>query len=348
MTTSEIMGTAKDDATAARRPSLTLVDIFTPVEKEIKLVEDHLKTNLIDDSPFVGDLLAQIFQAGGKRIRPSMTLLAAAATAEDAKPNRLHIILAVLTEFIHTASLVHDDVIDQATLRRGQETLNYRFNERLAVLTGDLLFAQASICLSRLMNPTIVGIYGKVLGDLCAGEIGQMGQKFSTAIDWNGYINKSVNKTASLFAAGSQSAAILSAANDDVIMALETFGLNLGIGFQIVDDLLDVCRSADELGKPVGSDLANGIITAPAIFVLEQNDAPARKLAHLIKSRAVQSKEGNAEAREIIAAAGGLLKTGQLSRRYAELSKKSLLSVPRSCYRDSLEMLIDYVAVRTS
>ncbi|HMP52267.1 MAG TPA: polyprenyl synthetase family protein, partial [Candidatus Melainabacteria bacterium] len=151
------------------------------VEDEMGLVEEWLRTNLIDDNPFVEDLLKQVFLAGGKRIRPLIVLLASRATAPKQEEfSRLHIILAVLTELIHTASLVHDDVIDKASVRRGQETINKRWNERLAVLMGDLLFAQASICLARIMNPTVVGIYGQVLGDLCAGEIKQMRQQFST------------------------------------------------------------------------------------------------------------------------------------------------------------------------
>src|SRR5690606_34339694 len=117
-----------------------------------------LRTNLIDDNPFVEELLKQVFHAGGKRIRPLIVLLSSKASARNVgEVGRLHIILAVLTELIHTASLVHDDVIDRADVRRGQETVNKRWSEKVAVLMGDLLFAQASICLARIMNPVVVG-----------------------------------------------------------------------------------------------------------------------------------------------------------------------------------------------
>src|SRR5271170_1447762 len=157
---------------------LDLASIFEPVKDEMQLVEQWLGSNLIDDNPFIGELLGQIFKAGGKRVRPGLVLLSSRATAPQGQLGRLHIILAVLTELIHKASLVHDDVVDGASLRRGQETVNRKWNDKLAVLVGDLLFAQASICLARLMNPVIVGIYGRVLGDLCAGEIRQMQQQY--------------------------------------------------------------------------------------------------------------------------------------------------------------------------
>ena len=138
--------------------TLELSTLLEPVSPEMKLVEQWLQSNLIDDSPFVATLLSQVFKAGGKRIRPGLVLLSSRATAPDlGELGPRHIILAVLTELIHTASLVHDDVIDRASLRRGQETVNRKWNDKLAVLVGDLLFAQASICLARLMNPVIVG-----------------------------------------------------------------------------------------------------------------------------------------------------------------------------------------------
>ncbi|HEY9786429.1 MAG TPA: polyprenyl synthetase family protein, partial [Candidatus Obscuribacterales bacterium] len=289
---------------------LDLKAIVAPVQSEIDLVEQWLGTNLIDDNPFVGELLGQIFQAGGKRIRVAISLLASKASLrETASLGRLHIILAVLTELIHTASLVHDDVIDSASLRRGQETVNRKWNDRLAVLLGDLLFAQASICLARIMNPVVVGIYGQVLGDLCAGEIRQMRQQFSVDIDWQAYIQKSVAKTASLFAAGSHSGAILNASPEQMVQDLKDYGLNLGICFQIVDDLLDITGKSVELGKQPGSDLRSGIVTAPALFVLEQGNSASDRLRELIASRRICTQEGSDEGLALIHENGAVEKT---------------------------------------
>ena len=264
---------------AAIAPSPDLASILEPIKSELELVEQWLNTNLVDESPFIAELLGQVFQAGGKRIRPALCLLSAkASAATPGDVGRLQIILAVLTELIHTASLVHDDVIDAASLRRGQETVNKKWSDKLAVLIGDLLFAQASVCLARLMNPEIVGIYGQVLGDLCAGEIRQMRAQYITNVDWDTYIQKSIWKTASLIAAGTHSAPILNARSMDVVAAMKDYGLNIGICFQIVDDLLDYTGTSNSLGKAAGNDLAQGLITAPALFVLERKDAAGRAI----------------------------------------------------------------------
>ncbi len=328
--------------------TLELASLLEPVSAEMKLVEEWLRSNLIDDSQFVASLLSQVFKAGGKRIRPGLVLLSSRATAPGfGELTPRHIILAVLTELIHTASLVHDDVIDKSSLRRGQETVNRKWNDKLAVLVGDLLFAQASICLARLMNPAIVGIYGQVLGDLCAGEIKQMNQQYVCAVDWDGYIYKSVCKTASLFSAGCHSGPILNGCGDEVVSALKDYGTNLGICFQVVDDLLDVTATASDLGKPAGGDLAQGLLTAPALFVLQREDEPARRLAELIKTRAVCREDGIAEALQLIKDNGGTDSTIALARKYAQQSREALRGLPASTYRDSLESIVDVMLIRT-
>jgi len=329
---------AKDDLKA----------IIAPIKEELAIVETWLTSNLIDDNPFVGELLAQVFQSGGKRIRVAIALLGSKASLiEGRELGRLNIIQAVLTELIHTASLVHDDVIDSASLRRGKQTVNKRFNDRLAVLLGDLLFAQASICLARIMNPVVVGIYGQVLGDLCAGEIKQMRSQFNTEVNWEAYINKSIAKTASLFAAGAHAGAILNASPDQVVQALKDYGVNLGICFQIVDDLLDVTGEATELGKQPGSDLRAGVITAPALYVMERNDEAANRLRELIKTRQIVSDEGSQEGLALIKDNGGVEATVKLAGHYGDLARQSLSKLAPSDARDSLENLINYVLVRT-
>lgn len=323
--------------------------MLEPIKDELELVEQWLVSNLVDDSPFIAELLGQVFKSGGKRIRPALCLLSAKASCDPVgEVGRLQIILAVLTELIHTASLVHDDVIDAASLRRGQETVNRKWSDKLAVLIGDLLFAQASVCLARLMNPSVVGIYGQVLGDLCAGEIRQMRQQFNSAVDWDTYIQKSIWKTASLFAAGTHSAPILNGCRDQVVLGMKEYGVNLGICFQIVDDLLDYTGSSLTLGKAAGNDLAQGVVTAPALYILERKDAPARKLEELIKTRAVSTPEGIAEALELIKSGGGIESTVQLARDYANKARLSLSVLGPSQYRDSLEGIADWLLTRTS
>ena len=349
LTTKKHMIQATSSTTPILKANIDLAKVIEPVQHDVASVEELLAKNLIDDNPFITELLAQIFQAGGKRIRPALVLLCSRATlSEAAEFGQLHIILAVLTELIHTASLVHDDVIDSASLRRGTETINRRFNDRIAVLMGDLLFAQASICLARIMNPTIVGIYGRVLGDLCAGELRQMKQQFGTSVNWDEYIRKTVAKTASLFAAGSHSGAILNAAGEGIIEALKSYGLKLGICFQIIDDLLDVVGESDKLGKQPGSDLRSGIVTAPALFVIEGQGQPAKKLIELIKTRDICQEDGSQEAIEIIKQHGGVEATLQMAKEYGQQSIESLAILRNSIYKESLVSLVDYVLTRVN
>jgi all-trans-nonaprenyl-diphosphate synthase len=356
MTTLNSMSTAATTAPSnTAKSAVDMQSLIAPVSHEMSLVEEWLTTNLIDDNPFVGELLNQIFKAGGKRIRPLVTLLASKASLADpnidpghAELSRLHIILAVLTELIHSASLVHDDVIDASSTRRGQETVNKKFNDKLAVLLGDLLFAQASICLARIMNPVVVGIYGQVLGDLCSGEISQMRGQFSTVVDWDAYFHKSIKKTASLIAAGSHSGAILNARPNEIVAGLKDYGVKLGLCFQIVDDVLDFTGTVKETGKPVGSDLKSGLITAPALHILECGGAPALTLTRLIKERMVQSDEGVAEALEIIRANGGVEAALTLARRFGQEGKDALNVLSDSASKAALIDLVDYVLTRSN
>jgi all-trans-nonaprenyl-diphosphate synthase len=331
-----------------------LTAVLEPVASDMERLEKRLASNLIDDNPFIDELLAQVFRAGGKRIRPGLALLCHRATYKEgnlnanANPNDAHITLAALTELIHTASLVHDDVIDHADTRRGQQTVHHKWNEKIAVLLGDLLFAQASICLAQLQSPEIVGIYGRVLGDLCAGEIRQLRQQYQLELSWDDYIHKSYCKTASLFSAGCKSAAILNDCPNEVIQQLAEYGKNLGICFQIIDDLLDVIGSSDAMGKETGGDLAQGIITAPVLAVLQRKDTAADKLAGLISTREVNSPQGLAEALDLVRRCDGVESTHALCRKYAAAAKDNLKVLNSSPYRDSLHGAIEYLLHRVS
>jgi all-trans-nonaprenyl-diphosphate synthase len=327
---------------------INLNDFIEPVIAELALVEQQLNTNLIDDNLFINELLSMVFKAGGKRIRPLLVLHSARATNLSEEVNDLQIILAVLSELIHSASLVHDDILDSAVVRRGSQTINKRFSDRLAVLLGDLLFAQASICLAKIKSPVIVGIYGQVLGDLCAGEIQQMKQQFSTTISWQDYIKKSISKTGSLFAAGTHSAAILNKANNETVMALKNYGLHLGLCFQIVDDLLDFTGDSTILGKEAGSDLKSGIITAPTLFVLEQKNKASEELKELISSKQISEPESLQIALDLIKNNGGIESTIDLAKEYGQKAKDNLKDLPNSIYRDSLVGFTDYVLNRVN
>ena len=316
---------------------------FNVVNKELSVVEENLIYKLPTKSNLLTEIIRYILKAGGKRFRPVLCLLIAKSTGEI---NNKHIILAELTELIHTASLVHDDIIDSANLRRGRETINSLWNDKISVITGDFLFAQASIRLGLLENTEIVKIYAKVLSDLCEGEIEQYSFKFNTNISWDYYIHKSNTKTASLFAALCKSAAIINSQDKKTIDQAKDFGTCLGIAFQIVDDILDFTSSKKKIGKEIGADLKQGIITAPTIFALSSTDKRVKQLKDLIENQFNNKEEDFNKAIGLTFELGGCEKAKQLATDYITKAKNNLSFVQDLNLKTSLEQAADYIFSR--
>lgn len=312
-------------------------ELFEPVSNDLALVQNNLINKLSASSKLLSEVVRYIFEAGGKRIRPALSLLTAKSTGGVTEK---HIILAELTELIHTASLVHDDIIDESKLRRGRETINSLWNDKVSVITGDFLFAEASIRLGELENTNIVKIYAKVLSDLCDGEIDQFASRFNTNITWDYYIQKSNTKTASLFAACCKSAAILNKQSEEIIEHANLFGKYLGIAFQVIDDTLDFTSNANEIGKEVGSDLSQGTITAPTIYALNSDDERSKQLKLLIESR-FTNKDDFSKAIRLVFELGGCEKAKQLANDYLNKAKENLVFVKDSSIKDSLNKIAD-------
>ena len=210
-----------------------------------------------------------LFAAGGKRFRPALVLLIAKAINKGkilAAQKRL----AEITEIIHTASLVHDDILDDCTIRRGVETVHNTFSVKVAVLAGDYLFAQSSWYLANLDRLEVVQNISKVISDFAEGEIRQGTILFDTNFSIHEYIEKSFYKTASLIAASCQGSALLNDLDAPTSKKIYNYGKHLGLAFQIIDDILDIVGSASFLGKSPGSDLKNGNLTAPILFALTE------------------------------------------------------------------------------
>ena len=320
-------------------------DFFRCINEELVILEDNLRNKLPTKSSLLKEVVSYIFNAGGKRLRPAICFLTAKGTGRITDK---HIILSELTELIHTASLIHDDIIDSAKLRRGRETINNLWNDKISVITGDFLFAQASIRLGKLENTEIVKIYAKVLSDLCDGEIEQYSLLFNTNISWEDYINKSTTKTASLFAACCKSAAILNEMDTASIKMAHEYGNFLGIAFQLVDDILDFTGSSAELGKEAGSDLKHGIITAPALFALKSNDNRARQLKTIIENKFDESTEDFKKAVQLIHELGGCEKAKRLAMEYSEKSKETLYFIRDHEIKSFMLQAADFVLERIS
>lgn len=318
-------------------------EFLEPINKELSDVENKLHSNAPDANNLLSEIITYILKAGGKRIRPAFSLLLAKGTGEITEK---HIILAELTELIHTASLIHDDIIDSASIRRGTETLHTLWNDKISVIVGDYLFAQASVRLGELENNEIVKIYAKVLSDLCSGEIEQYANKFKINISWEYYIHKSHSKTASLFAAACQCSAMLNNLNKIEIEQANNFGKYIGIAFQIKDDLLDFTSTTKKLGKNLFSDLKEGIITAPTLFALNSNDKRSEELKKLIESRFNNSEKSFDEAIRLVFELGGIEKAHELAQKYINDATSNLGFVKNQIFKKHLENAANFIIKR--
>ena len=244
---------------------LEAISFYTPVQALIPKVEERMRLSAEEHHAELGNALEHLLSSGGKRVRVAVTLLSGIMLG--ASEQRL-ITLAAAIELLHTATLVHDDLIDGSLLRRGIATLNSQWSPAATVLTGDFIFAQAAKLAAETDSVSVMRVFASTLATIVNGEITQM---FSVQGSTNRkeYLNRIYAKTASMFELAAESAAILSMTNQDVIRQMKTFGYEIGMAFQIVDDVLDFTGEQLSLGKPVASDLRNGLITLPAICYLE-------------------------------------------------------------------------------
>ena len=248
-----------------------IVKITAPVAEDMEQMRMNLRDIIGRKNPLLLAAADQIFGAGGKRLRPVLVFLVARATKElmnmsDITDRQRR--LAEITEMIHTASLVHDDVLDDCDTRRGKETIHTLYGTRVAILAGDFLFAQSSWFLANLDNLEVIKLISQVIADFADGEISQAGALFYCDLTLEEYLEKSHNKTASLIAASCKSAAVFSECTESVKVDMYEYGKHLGLAFQVVDDILDFTQSEEQLGKPQGQDLASGHQTAPTMFAL--------------------------------------------------------------------------------
>lgn len=318
--------------------SKTLTDILEPVKADLNVVIERIKANLNSDNDLINDIIDYVFSTGGKHIRPALGILCSRLYCERLTED--HYTVAQIAEIIHTASLIHDDVIDNSCLRRSKETVNSRWGNKEAVITGDYLLARASKIIASLNRQNIVILYANVLEELCKGEVMQNSLLYNPDISWNKYTLKSKRKTALLFESVMEGAAIISESSQQQMDAVKSYGLNLGLAFQIYDDVLNF-HTTDEMGKPSCDDLQNGIITAPVLFAIEETPS----LKELISGR-YSTLNAFEQAIDLIKASNGLAKSEKLARQYSREAIKSLNIFPDSVTKDSLIQLAEYVTQR--
>lgn len=296
---------------------------------------------LENQHPALTSALDHLLASGGKRVRPATALLT--GRLFDSDPART-VALAAAIEMLHTATLVHDDLIDGSLLRRGLPTLNAQWTPGATVLTGDFLFARAAELASETDSVRVMGVFSRTLMIIVNGEINQMfvgrGEASRT-----GYLDRIYAKTASLFAVAGEAAAILGDADDRTVAAMRLFGREIGMAFQIVDDILDFSGDQARVGKPVGSDLRQGLFTLPVLRYMEHHpDDP--NVADLLNGHA-----GEHERVERVVAAvrnsSAIPEALDEAKAYVRRAQTALAATPASEYRQALSDLAEYFVSRT-
>jgi len=312
------------------------------VQPALEQVERRMRASPEAHHPELNAALDHLLASGGKRIRPTLVLLLSGRLGAD--PERA-ITLAAAIELLHTATLVHDDLIDGASLRRGIPTLNATWNGGATVLTGDYIFARAAYLAAQTRSLLIMETFAKTLMVIVNGELTQLFRSNSGDLrkDYFARVNA---KTASLFQLAAEGSAILADMSEATLERARTGGSNLGIAFQIVDDVLDFVGQASEVGKPVANDLREGKVTLPMIFLLRRGGGD-----EVAKVRAVLADRGfdRVSREEIVRLArekGALEEARRLAEHYASAARRDLLAFEPSVYREALEALPDFILSR--
>ena len=320
------------------------VAIYAPVREGLSQVEAKLlalSDTAIREIPEMAPLLNHALAHGGKRVRPALTLLAANFFPGDAeKP----VNMATGVELLHLATLIHDDTVDDADLRRGSASVSGRWGKQVAVLFGDYLFAASATLVCDTGNLRVVRRFAETIMELASGEIIEYFNTFNPQQAIERYYDRIYRKTASLFCTAAETGAALSGATEAQEQALRDYGYNIGMAFQIVDDLLDIRGEERELGKPVGNDLLQGVLTLPTILLLERYPAD-NPIPALFKN---PQQDGNLRrALDLINNSTIIPDCFAIVRDYCDRANRALLLLPPGPCRESLESLADYVRERS-
>ncbi len=319
---------------------MSAVTFLSPVQEEIKLVEERMRIQADESHPDLRAALEHLLAAGGKRVRPTLGLLVGNMLGA---PLEKLVALGAAVELLHTATLVHDDLIDGALLRRGMPTLNARWSPPATVLTGDFLFARAANLASETDYLPLMRLFSETLSIIVNGELTQM---FTSRglVSRDNYYKRIYAKTASLFEMTGRAAAMVSPAEEATIESMRDFGYQVGMAFQIVDDILDFNGEQSRVGKPLGSDLLNGLVTLPAIYYAEANPEDLDVLS--LPNGGWTNHENMARLVENIRASSCTKKAMIEAEQHIDRALACLDLLEPSPERDALENLAKYVVDR--
>jgi octaprenyl-diphosphate synthase len=320
-----------------------LKEILALVEDELAKVEEVFGTQVLSDVKLVAEIARYIQEGGGKRIRPALLLLGARLCGYQGERS---ILLASVVEFIHTATLLHDDIIDEATVRRGRRSVNSRWGNDITVLLGDFLYTKSMAMALSQDNLPILRLLSDVTLRMIEGEILEIERNGNLDVTEADHVDLICRKTADLFSACLRIGAILGTVGDEREQALARYGLNLGICFQMVDDLLDFTAEEKTLGKPVANDLREGKVTLPMIFLLRKAGRPGIDEVRTVLADRGFGRVSRDEIVRLARENGALDEARALAEQYAEMARRELLAFDRSPYREALEILPDFILAR--
>lgn len=320
-----------------------LKSIYEPIQSEIDRFEEKLQAELAHENPFVTQLLKHSTKFQGKRVRPALLLHAAHILGGEV--NDVHIALSAVVEMLHTATLVHDDVLDEALLRRQVKTLNNVWGNEASILFGDYLFAKAYTLAAKIHNREANMILAKTVEEMCVGELWQISTKFNFDLDEAQYFKVIYHKTGSLFATACRLGSVDSGASPAQVEALANYGACFGTAFQIIDDCLDITGDEGEMGKSLGTDLEKGKLTLPVIKLLRELPARDRKeLQDVVTSRNGVDKK--TIVLKMIRERDILSYCTRRAADFVEDAKAGLRQLPDSVHVEALISLADFVLDR--
>lgn len=316
--------------------------IFGPVAADLETIEAGLRRLIENDPDVVSAPMADLFAAGGKRIRPALVLLAAKCGSYDLGKLTP---AAIAVELIHAATLVHDDVIDRAEVRRGRPTVAAKLGDEAAIVVGDFYFAKAYEQAAFTQSPEAVAILARAVMDICAGEVRQQAIRHHYDTDIDEYMRRIEAKTATLLAACCDVGALLGGLAADKRSAVRAYGRLLGLAFQIADDVLDYEGSEDEIGKPIGHDVAEGFATLPLMMALEDGKVAGRLRNLLQSNRELTGAEAH-EIVELVRASDGPARAIERARELASDARQQLETLGGGEAQMALAALTTYVVSR--
>jgi octaprenyl-diphosphate synthase len=321
---------------------MTLEQIRELVSADFEAVDTVVKHRLYSPVTLINRVANYIIYAGGKRLRPLLVLLAARASGISGEQ---HIEAAAIIEFIHTATLLHDDVVDGSSLRRGAKTANEEFGNAASVLVGDFLYSRAFQMMVGLDRMSIMDIMADATNAIAEGEVLQLMNARDPNTTEARYLDVINRKTARLFQAGAQIGAVLSNASPIIEESLARFGKHIGTAFQLVDDALDYQADEASLGKHLGDDLAEGKPTLPLIYAMQHgNDAQRGMIRHAIEEGGLKHLE---EITRAVATLGGLAYTARLAQSEVDHALAALSPLPESIFKEGLSQLAKFAVART-